>query len=92
MPAVTGPAEQSSEQKTAVETIHETPMRVGVLLFPEFEMLDVFGPVELLSVLNHFNRPTQTVMIAVDTSRPLPREDGEDADAVQVFNQIIVRS
>ena len=87
-PDAAEPTEQGSDRKTAeIETGKAgTQLRVGVLLFPEFEMLDVFGPVEMLAALNHFNRPTQVVMIAVETSRPLETPaGGECADAARKY-------
>ena len=39
------------ETKATASQMSEVPLRYGVLLFPQFEVLDVFGPLEALNTI-----------------------------------------
>ncbi|KAJ6149320.1 DJ-1 domain InhA-type [Penicillium samsonianum] len=52
-----------------------TPLRVGVILFPGFQALDVFGPVDCINVLSWSHRVTlaliSSTLEAVTTKSPI---------------------
>jgi transcriptional regulator GlxA family with amidase domain len=51
------------------------PRTVGALLFPEFELLDVFGPLEMFGVLpEHFE-----IVLLAEGSEPVPSAQGPRA-------------
>ncbi len=50
--------------------------RLGVLLFPGFELLDVFGPLEMFGVLRHFGEVSVEITIVAKEAGAVTSDPG----------------
>ncbi|KAL4885464.1 class I glutamine amidotransferase-like protein [Aspergillus karnatakaensis] len=69
------PTSLAAEGRLAkLQTPHSTPTTYGILLFPAFEMLDIYGPLEALSLLalrTHLN--LHVIAETLDPVSPAPK-------------------
>ena len=70
--------------KSIDRTMSEQPKRVvGALLFPDFELLDIFGPLEMLGVLkDHFE-----IVVVAEHAGSVPSAQGPECVATFGFEQ-----
>lgn len=61
----------------------ERPLRIGALLFPQFELLDIFGPLEMLSGL--ILRSKAEVVVVAEQAGPVPSAQGPQSIAEAGF-------
>lgn len=54
---------------------HATPLRIGGLLYPNFELLDLFGPLEMFSLLGSTGA---RIHLIAETPGPVPSAMGGD--------------
>ena len=76
------PLKDSTSQEKLVKRIP----RVGMILFPEFEMLDAFGPLEMFSALHHVKRKIELITIGCPADTPTPTPTGNISTSVSIAN------
>ena len=57
----------------------ERPRRIGALLFPQFELLDIFGPLEMFSGL--IMRSKAEIVVVAEQAGPIPSAQGPQSIA-----------
>lgn len=58
------------------EPVESAAKRLGVLLFPGFELLDVFGPLEMFGVLRHFGEVSVEITIVAKEAGAVTSDPG----------------
>lgn len=60
----------------------DLPIRIGVLLYPDFELLDVFGPLEMFATLGHARARIHLIAAAAGPVKSAMAADGPLGPAV----------
>ena len=78
--AVSRPTQQGNEVEAQAQKAEAKPKRIGIVLFPDFETLDVFGPVQMWGRL-----PDHEVVIVSEDGRPVKSSQGLTTSAMYSF-------